>query len=232
MSDITRLVDYKRAIIFDLFHTLTAIESNWGPMTHEILGFTHEEWDSQLLENSPERLTGQLTDPTEIISTLARRINPDIDDTTIAKAVESRLARFAKAVIEIPEETVNTLKILRYRGKKIGLISNAEKSEVLAWPKSPISPLFDVALFSCDVGMLKPQPEIYQKCLQILEVKPEDAIFVGDGGSGELDGARRVGLTAVMLAGIVGHTWPDKIEKRKSQADYVVENIAELVDFR
>jgi hypothetical protein len=72
----------KKVILFDLFHTLTALESTWGdnrPLTYQLLGVEKEAWNYQLLQNSPDRLTGRKTDPFEIVAEMARNIDPGID---------------------------------------------------------------------------------------------------------------------------------------------------------
>lgn len=60
--------------------------------------------------------------------------------------------------------------------------------------------------------------------------KATDSAFIGDGGSGELAGARRVGLGTVMVAGVARELWPERIEARRCEADYLIERISELID--
>jgi len=100
--------------------------------------------------------------------------------------------------------------------------------EAQAWDRSPVVDMFDTTLFSCHVGLVKPEPEIYNMAMRNLNVQAQDSIFVGDGGSNELKGARNCGLTTVMITGIIKEIWPDKIEARKKDADFVIENISEL----
>ena len=76
---------------------------------------------------------------------------------------------------------------------------------------------------------MKPEREIYDICLDRLGVQPSDALYVGDGGSSELQGAQDVGLTTVMMVGIIKDIWADKIEQRKAHADFVIERLSELV---
>lgn len=66
---VSDFVSIKKTVLFDLFHTLTALESTWssGPMTSEYLGVSKEAWNEQLLEKSKERLTGKEKDPFTII---------------------------------------------------------------------------------------------------------------------------------------------------------------------
>ena len=100
---------------------------------------------------------------------------------------------FAAALIQVPDQTQSVLRALKSKGKKIGLISNADVMEVAAWSRCPVADLFDSTVFSCSVGWAKPEAEIYEIALKELAVIPSEAIFVGDGGSDELQGASERG---------------------------------------
>ena len=226
-----QVVRRKEAILFDLFHTLTALESTWssGPMTFEALGVSKRAWDEQLLEKSRERLSGEIKDPVTIIRKMAHAIDPSISEKTIAAAVKNRKERFAGALLAVPDDTCKVLVALKAIGKKIGLISNADVMEVAAWDRSPIAPYFDSVVFSCQVGYVKPEAEIYRLSMQQLGVEARRCLFVGDGGSHELEGARNLGITTVMIAGIIREIWPDRIKARQAHADYVIEWLSELI---
>lgn len=227
------IVETKRSVVFDLFHTLTALESIWGqgrPTTCQMLGVSQEAWHRQLLENSWERLVGQQQDPFAIVAGMARAIDPTISDACIRAAVVNRIERFATALVNVPRETCSVLAALKKQGKILGLISNADVMEIAAWNESPMAPLFDAVVFSCDAGCAKPGKGIYQLCLQRLNVTPQDSVFVGDGGSNELQGAREAGMATIMIAGIIRELWPEKIPQRMAQADAVIEDLAQLLD--
>ena len=42
--------------------------------------------------------------------------------------------------------------------------------------------------------MKKPDKGIFQKCIKELDVLPKDCLYVGDGGSSELEAARLLGM--------------------------------------
>ena len=67
------------------------------------------------------------------------------------------------------------------------------------WAETPFSDLFDVTVFSCSVGIRKPDPRIYHLACERLHVEPGEAMFVGDGANDELAGAQRVGMEAVLI---------------------------------
>jgi putative hydrolase of the HAD superfamily len=225
-------VDIKnyRAVIFDLFHTLTSLESVLAPgrQTHEILGSSRGAWNNQLISFSDDRLRGRLKDPFEIIKRLAHAVDPGIAEGIIREATKIRLARFKYAIEHIDQGVIETIRSLRTSGKVLGLISNCDVNEVGAWEMSPISKYFDCVIFSCYTGYVKPERNIYEICLKELNVSPEDSIFVGDGGSDELKGAKEVGMTTVLTTHVIKYLWPEKIEERRKYADYEIDGIDEL----
>jgi putative hydrolase of the HAD superfamily len=228
VSDITRT---KKALVFDLFHTLVEVlpEENGGKTTSEILGVDRSEWSRVLWEDTHDRLVGIDRDPVEIIRKVAHAIDPTIPDELIQVAAESRLRRFAASLRTVPESSLETLAGLKSANIKIGLISNADTTEVAAWPDSPLAPFFDSTIMSCDVGKKKPDRAIYELSLQQLGLNADDVVFVGDGGSHELLGAKSVGLTTVMMRGIIGRLYPELLEERRHHADYEVDDLTELL---
>jgi putative hydrolase of the HAD superfamily len=230
-TDVATMIASKKAILFDLFHTLTALEITdpGGVSTSGVLGIPPDVWNNQVLLKTRERMTGEWTDPYYIIGTMARRIRPELTDEQIRAAADRRIARFADSLRRIPAVSVQTVKSLRERGKLIALVSNADVTEVSAWDESPIAPLFDTVVFSCAVGAVKPEPGIYTEALNRLGVASEEAAFVGDGGSDELRGARELGITTVMMAGVLRKFSPHRIDERREHADFIVDSVDELL---
>lgn len=62
-----------------------------------------------------------------------------------------------------------------------------------AWMKQ-----FDVTIFSAELGLLKPEAEIYAHCLSALEAKAEESLFIDDNAA-NVEGARAVGMKAVQF---------------------------------
>jgi putative hydrolase of the HAD superfamily len=231
-ADLSKMIESKSVVLFDLFHTLTSLESTWDgsrPFTSDMLGISREEWDRQLIACSRDRVTGRKTDPVEIVAGMAHAVNSTIPMDLIRRATENRIARFAASLVHMPQETRDVLAELKRRGKRIGLISNADVMEVSAWRECPVCDLFDATVFSCHVGCAKPEPGIYEMALRQLGARPPEAAFVGDGGSDELRGARAMGITTVMITGIIRELWPERIPLRRKDADFVIERLGELL---
>jgi putative hydrolase of the HAD superfamily len=224
------LDDY-RAVVFDLFHTLTSADAVRlpGKGTSEILGVSRQDWNKQLLDHSDDRLRGKITDPFLIIERMAHAIDSAIPVVIIEEAVRNRIERFRHALTSIEASTLNTLSELRKCGKLLGLVSNADVNEIAGWQDSPLKPYFNSVVFSCRAGYIKPEKEIYEIALKELEVLPGDAVYIGDGGSDELQGAKRIGMTTVLTTHVIKQLWPERIAKAKQFADYTIGEIAELI---
>ena len=50
---------------------------------------------------------------------------------------------------------------------------------------------------SCELGIKKPDSEIFRKCLNDLRVSAKECIYVGDGGSFELEASEKLGMNPV-----------------------------------
>lgn len=94
---------------------------------------------------------------------------------------------------------VETLRELRRRGLRVGLLSVCSEEVERAWPETAFRGLFDAEVFSCTEGLAKPDPRAYLTVAKRLGVEPADALFVGDGANDELAGAERAGLRAVLI---------------------------------
>ena len=70
---------------------------------------------------------------------------------------------------------------------------------------------------------MKPSPRIYNHCLSLLSVPASQGIFVGDGGSEELSGAKAVGLTTVFATGLMPELTEEEVRSREDDADYTID---------
>lgn len=92
-------------------------------------------------------------------------------------------------------ELVALLHNLRPR-YKTGLISNCWPSLRSTLNHQQLDGLFDTLILSCEVGVAKPDPRIYQEALRQLGVAPHEAVFIDDFPA-NVEGARALGLHAI-----------------------------------
>ena len=93
------------------------------------------------------------------------------------------------------EAMIESLRRARAAGVRTGLISNSwgrGRYDRDAFPK-----LFDGVVISGEVGLHKPQPEIYRLGADRIGKQPEECVFVDDLRE-NCEGAEAVGMTAVL----------------------------------
>ena len=79
---------------------------------------------------------------------------------------------------------------------KLVLLSNTHDLHVdYLVPQLPVLQRFEGLVLSCEVGLIKPEAEIYAKALAVAGVRPEAAVFFDD-VEAYVEGARRAGLHA------------------------------------
>jgi putative hydrolase of the HAD superfamily len=97
------------------------------------------------------------------------------------------------------ERMVEAVRRARAAGVRTGLISNSW-GEGLAYDDSMLEELFDAVVISGDVGMHKPEPEIFLLGARRLDVAPADCVFVDDLRE-NCAGAEAVGMTPILHRG-------------------------------
>jgi putative hydrolase of the HAD superfamily len=219
-----------RAVCFDLFHTLVDVgnvPASVGRYTADIFGIDPVVWNSACFSAQHEiRLP---TEHHEVLRRLAHSIDPEIPEALIETAVAERQRRFDHALTHIPSQDLQALQQLVDDGYRLALVSNASTAEVAAWPRSPLADLFDVAVFSCHCGYAKPESGIYHEATRRLGVRPEDCLFVGDGGSDEHRGAAAVGMLPVMITRYIeGRFREHELAQRRTRVSHVIAGLAEL----
>ena len=89
---------------------------------------------------------------------------------------------------------------LKEKGYGIWLLSNASRRQHEYWPRCPGSELFDGTLISADEGLMKPQKEIYELCLERFGLKAEECFFLDDAPA-NIEGANRCGIAGCVFHG-------------------------------
>lgn len=185
-----------RAVIFDLYGTLIddAPPEDYERFlaeTAQAIGADPEGFRVAWEGNDIARYTGS-------IDACFTSICADLGVVDFRPALNLRLERMRSLLVP-RSDALPTLRELRKRGLRLGMISNASSEVSALWDETVLAPLFDAAFFSADEGMMKPDPRLYRRMAGALEVEPADCVFVGDGAYRELQGAQAVGMTAVLI---------------------------------
>jgi putative hydrolase of the HAD superfamily len=91
---------------------------------------------------------------------------------------------------------------IKNAGFRLGILSNMGDG-VLEYLRPRFSWLaqFDQLTWSCELGVVKPDPAIYLHTIRKLNVKPEQALFI-DNLQKNIDGAEEVGLQAALFENV------------------------------
>jgi epoxide hydrolase-like predicted phosphatase len=181
-----------RAVFFDLGGVILRTEYQ-APREHlaERLNMTYEDLNKIVFESESARLASVGAISTDKHwATVVRRLGLPAPET---KTVQEEF--FAGDVLDLG--LVDYIRLLRPR-HRTGLISNG-------WPdlrdyllKHHLEDAFDALIISAEVGVMKPQPEIYHMALEQLRAKPDEAAFVDDTIT-NVEAARNLGMKGILF---------------------------------
>ena len=195
-----------RAVVFDVDFTLARPGPDLGPEGYRELGRRHG------LELEPARYEEaraaaftevkrhpELDHDEEIWVLFTERIIRGMggEGDTYAAAVEMEGRWAQSAHFELYEDTMPVLEELRAAGLKLGLVSNSAR-DVHAFAEHHALPI-DAGISSFHHGRTKPHESIFRAMLDLLGVAPGEALMVGDTVDDDVEGARAVGMRAVLL---------------------------------
>lgn len=195
-----------KAVIFDMFETLVTLYSvpqYFGRNIAADLGADIEEFYPLWHETEEARSKGKM-DFEESLYWIGERTHYAYPER-IPEAVEKRHAFKTESLQKVEYRIVSLLRELKTRGYKVALISNCFLEEAEAIRASVLAPFFEVMMLSCEQGVQKPEREIFERCLTELAVVPEDCLYVGDGGSRELETARSFGMQTLQAGWFIKH---------------------------
>ncbi len=198
------MADYD-AVIFDLFGTLIDNVSmdSYLPAIDRMarsLDVPPEQfrqvWRDDSLSRRPA--TGQLANPEQAVHAGRALLGAKPSARAVHRAAEIRRQMYAEWVVPRPG-VIETLQTIRQAGLKLALMSGCTGEVPALWPETEMAQFFSAALFSCVLGLEKPDPAFYAAALEALDVPASRCLYVGDGASDELDGAVEAGMQAVLL---------------------------------
>lgn len=185
-----------RAVIFDLWQTLVpwSVEASdrFYERMADAIGVDHDRFRVAWVDGRPGREIGPIADH-------LRGLFTDLGVDGDLEQLMSMRMDWVKESLVPRSDALETLDELRCRQYRLGLISVCSQEVSRVWEETSLGGKFDATVFSCDVGISKPDPRIYEIACERLEVEPAECLFVGDGANDELPGAERVGMSAVQL---------------------------------
>ncbi|MBI4671818.1 MAG: HAD family hydrolase [Chloroflexi bacterium] len=226
-------VDMIRGIIFDLGNTLMYFDGDWesvsarganaleqylmarGYPAPEGFGQAYLETRTQGFARS--RQTGvEYTAEQALVDTLMRQGVCNVPAAEIPRAVEKFFEPEELHWVSYPD-AIATLEILRERGLKLALLSNATDH---AWierntRKSQLAGFLDPLLSSAKISFRKPDPRAFQPVSDAWQIPPHEIVMVGDAASFDILGAHRAGMRGVLIE----ERWAEPLKPHADFAD-------------
>jgi putative hydrolase of the HAD superfamily len=126
-------------------------------------------------------------------------IKLDVDDERIREATEAFSNCFIKS-LTVDDYLPSLLKKL-HEEYRLAVVSNMSFAKAIfeGIRKFDIAKHFDEVVVSGVLGWRKPSPRIFKEALQALDVKAEEAVFVGDSPKADVEGAKQLNMKTVLL---------------------------------
>ena len=150
----------------------------------------------------------------------------DVTEAVLEEAATRYLDAWTPHIRHEPD-AADTLRALRRRGMRIGLLSNTH------WPRAfhehflardGLEGLIDTRLYTSELSVMKPHPEAFRSALEAVGVEdPQRAVFVGDRPFDDIFGARQSGLRTVL------RTNPE-VPPYDIEPDATIERLFDLVE--
>ena len=186
-----------KAVIFDMYETLiTHYECPlyFSAEMAKDAGISEENFRKIWRETETKRTIGKLSFE-EVLERILKE-NNSYSEEKLRYIAAKRIHTKEELFCHLHKEIIPLLSALKERKIQIGLISNCFSEEAKV-KKIILYPYFDVPLLSYDEGLQKPDAAIFERCLERLQVFPQECLYVGDGGSFELEAAEKMGMKAV-----------------------------------
>ncbi len=130
------------------------------------------------------------------------------------------------------DDVHDALARLRAAGIPVGVISNSDGPyQRRKMAAAGLDELVDMAVFSGDLGVSKPDPQIFLAGAELLGLPPSQVVYVGDRWATDTIGALSAGLSAVWLNRL-GHDRPEGADEQLFALSRAADRLAQLPDLR
>jgi putative hydrolase of the HAD superfamily len=195
------------AVLLDLYSTLVH-EKPDNPFYSSVasdLAVEPVSWREQYRRLGAASMSGRLPDMAARVA-LACQESGQARDPALVRAVVDRRMPLFYASMSLDPEAHMMLAHLRSARIDAAIVSNASSYSETVLDALGLRSVVSHVTMSYRVGSLKPEPAIYLAALEALGVQADQAVFIGDGGDGELRGARAVGMRTVLVDRGLPHT--------------------------
>lgn len=179
--------------IFDLGNVIVDIDFNrvvgaWSDLSRVPLATLKSRF--QMDENFHQHERGEISD-----EQFAAKICEQLD---LSLSFEQFAAGWQAVFVGVRPEVIAIMHRLREQGDRVVILSNTNRLHCEFWPTEypEVQNAADKIYLSQEMGVRKPEPEIYQRLLNEEDVSAEEAIFLDD-NLANVEAARALGIHSV-----------------------------------
>lgn len=207
-----------RAVLFDLGDTLVHLARSWEDVFKDDVEASYAYLEKLGLKSDLETYAETFVKAfeeasaksdlykievpmQEIIATTLRKFGfQNLHDGVLERS-EREFYRHEMEAWQPYPDTVHVLSSLKDQEFEIGLISNTKSDWFAnaALERLDLQKFFKTVVTSALLRIRKPRCEVFLHALNALEVKPAEAVFVGDSLHADIAGARSVGMRSIHL---------------------------------
>jgi putative hydrolase of the HAD superfamily len=186
-----------KAIIFDYGNVLSFPEPPESEARRAVLcGLGIQEFRRAYRRHRPDYDRGSVNG-----EEYWRRVVGEKAPAPAAASIEALIQEDTKRTAGLDPEMLDWAAILVEHGYKLAILSNMTVDDMRVINADSIRPRLDAfspTLFSSECGLVKPQKEIYLRCLEALSVRPEQALFIDD-TTENTHAAERLGMAGCLF---------------------------------
>ncbi|WP_332698175.1 HAD family hydrolase [Halalkalibacter lacteus] len=143
----------------------------------------------------------------------------NITGITWESLLQDYLEQFKNSCVPFPNLN-SMLKGLKSKSIKLGIITNGKGQFQMDNIKAlGIEKYFETIIVSEWAGLKKPDPQIFKKALEQLNVSPNESMYVGDHPENDVRAAQKVGMKGI---------WKKDSQWNNVETDFIIDDLGEL----
>lgn len=206
-----------RTVVFDIGETITRDDRYWAAWA---------DW-LDVPRHTLSALVGAVVAQGRDNADALRLARPGLDVAAEYRAREAAGRGEHLDESDLYDDVRPALAELRRLGARVVIAGNQTRlvGELLRGMDLPT----DLIVTSGEWGVAKPDPEFFQRVLEVAQADPAETVYVGDHPANDLHPARAAGLrTAHLRRGPWGHLWADD-PAVDAAADWRISSLSDLV---
>ncbi len=226
-------------ILFDFGGTLDTNGIHWSEMfwdAYVASGANVEkpEYEKAYVQANKEMVQGHVKTDFDFRDTISTQIRLQLENlANYQKITAGSISMMQQKITDlcyqkVEENIENSRKILtqlKSRNYRLGLVSNFHGNMPTVLQKFGLTPFFDVIVDSTLAGVSKPDPEIFRKALNEMDIKAEETAVVGDSYTRDIEASRKAGCKTIWLKGRSWKAWSGN-----ETADIITDDITKLLN--